>query len=94
MLAAGIVWPTVTATPLSRSVSPVASVRLLIVIDAKAFDSTSVNAKCDTMNARAVSSFVGTLLATATGTSFTAVTTIDIDCVRVSTPPLAIPPES
>ena len=86
MLAAEIVWPTVTATPLSRRVSPVASVRLLIVIDARAFDSASVNGKFDTAKARAVSSFVVTLLETATGTSFTAVTLIDMVPTTVPRP--------
>ena len=76
--AAVIVIPVLTAIgpePWStvRASLPV-RLRLLIVIETRPLFSTSVNRKSDTANVLAVSSFDETLLACATGKSFTAVT--------------------
>ena len=82
-----IVIPLVTATTvepwLTLKVSPVASDRVLTVIDARGLFSVSVNRKSDNANVLAVSSLVVTLLASATGTSFTAVTLIVIVAATV-----------
>ena len=61
-----------TSVPLSFSVSPLARLNELIVIDTRASLSTSLKLKSLLANVFGVSSFVDTLLADATGTSFTA----------------------
>ena len=85
-----IVIPLVTATTVEPwftfKVSPVASDRVLTVIEARGLFSTSVNRKSDTAKVFAVSSPVVTLLASATGTSFTAVTLIVIVAATVPVP--------
>ncbi len=71
MLAAVIVSFTATSVPLSFSVSPPASDRLLMVIETRPLLSPSVNRKSDVAKVLVVSSSVVTLLGWATGTLLT-----------------------
>src|SRR5439155_45017 len=74
MFADVIVWFDVTSVPRSEERRVGKEGRSLIVTDTRMKYSTSLNWKSDAANVLAVSSFVVTLLADATGTSFTALT--------------------